>query len=196
MSLVVSVSGSIKDYRDHYQSSDIAKSRKTDTTNNIRQKALDYLGQGSPKQSKAASSYSENKEKFEADKRRDFHAKDVMSQPVLTGMPMWTVEEAIHYLKNHRISHLPIQHDGEIKGIVSCKDLMGQGPHTKLQSIMTAEVILAKTSATIREIAMTMMNHSISSLPVISNSDVIIGIVTKSDLAHFLISHVRLDFKG
>lgn len=50
--------------------------------------------------------------------------------------------------------------------------------------VMTAPVISVRPDATVKEIASLMLAHHISGLPVVSSDDVMLGIVTESDLLH------------
>jgi CBS domain-containing protein len=50
--------------------------------------------------------------------------------------------------------------------------------------VMTSPVITVRPDATVKEIASLMLAHHISGLPVVSADDVMVGIVTESDLLH------------
>ncbi|MCS6994597.1 MAG: CBS domain-containing protein [Anaerolineales bacterium] len=49
--------------------------------------------------------------------------RDIMSAPVVTGKPDWTLKEASLLMQKHRFHHLPIEENGELVGIISDTDI-------------------------------------------------------------------------
>ncbi len=48
---------------------------------------------------------------------------EIMSAPVITGSPSWTLKEASELMQKHHFHHLPIEENGELVGIISDTDI-------------------------------------------------------------------------
>lgn len=53
----------------------------------------------------------------------ELRVRDIMSAPVITGRPDWTLKEASQLMQKHRFHHLPIEEDGVLVGIISDTDI-------------------------------------------------------------------------
>lgn len=53
----------------------------------------------------------------------ELRVRDIMSAPVITGKPDWTLKEASQLMQKHRFHHLPIEEDGVLVGIISDTDI-------------------------------------------------------------------------
>ncbi|PWH17173.1 MAG: hypothetical protein DDG60_02720 [Anaerolineae bacterium] len=53
----------------------------------------------------------------------ELKVRDIMSAPVITGKPDWTLREASQLMQKHRFHHLPIEEDGILVGIISDTDI-------------------------------------------------------------------------
>lgn len=53
----------------------------------------------------------------------ELKVRDIMSAPVITGRPDWTLKEASQLMQKHRFHHLPIEEDGVLVGIISDTDI-------------------------------------------------------------------------
>jgi len=49
--------------------------------------------------------------------------REIMTVPVLTGSPDWTLKEASALMQKHKFHHLPIEENGELTGIISDTDI-------------------------------------------------------------------------
>ncbi len=55
---------------------------------------------------------------------RDMQVSEVMTAPVITVAPDWTVEECMRAVTSHRVRHLPVMEAGCLKGVISIGDLV------------------------------------------------------------------------
>lgn len=143
-------------------------------------------------------------------------AEDVMTRCVVSISSDATVFDAAEVLVGMHFSALPvIEPGGRVVGIVSEADLMrrpeiGTTPHhswlsrllgdggfaaaefvkfnsRRVADVMTKKVISAQENATLGEVAEIMTRHNVKRLPVL-RSDVLVGIVSRSDLLQALMS--------
>lgn len=49
--------------------------------------------------------------------------RDIMTSPVITGQPGWTLKEASQVMQKHKFHHLPIEENGVLVGIISDTDI-------------------------------------------------------------------------
>lgn len=127
---------------------------------------------------------------------KDFHARDILTSSLITLSPSSIVSDAIKIFREDKISHLPLIENDLLHGIVSVKDLLTAEHAAPLSDYATKEVIMARTSTTIREVAEVLIANNISAMPIINSQDKLKGIITKSDLAKFLTTHMTLNFWG
>ena len=49
--------------------------------------------------------------------------REIMSEPVITGKPDWTLKEASALMQKHKFHHLPVEENGVLVGIISDTDI-------------------------------------------------------------------------
>lgn len=147
------------------------------------------------------------------------NAKDVMTRDVISIQPHATVLQAARLMLQHHISGLPvIDKSGALVGVLSEGDflrrretaterrhsrwlefLMGPGriaaeyTHShgsKVSEVMTADVQTVSEDAPLEEIVELMEHHRIKRVPVL-RGDIVVGIVTRSNLMHAMVSIAR-----
>jgi CBS domain-containing protein len=112
---------------------------------------------------------------------------EVMSKSVETVNPRVAASEAKTRMRNRKIRHLVVTHDGELQGIVSERDLGGAklpkalAPWT-VADLMTSPVVTVTSRTPVRRAAAMMKGRSIGSLVVTAANGHVAGIVTVSDL--------------
>ena len=152
------------------------------------------------------------------------NASDIMTPGVISADPDATVLEAARYMLQHHISGLPIiDKTGNLVGIVSEGDflrrretstdrkrsrwldfLMGPGKMAaeytrthgrKVSEVMTTEVHTVTEDTPIEKIVELMERRRIKRVPVLQGNKVI-GIVTRANLMHAVVSLARIEPKG
>lgn len=124
--------------------------------------------------------------------------KDLMTRDVITISPDTSLAEAHHLMKSYGIRRLPVVEHGELIGIVTRGDIRGAEAsdatslsiwemnyllaRLKVGEIMTPDPITVSPTTTISEAAATMLQHKISSLPVLGADGRLAGIITESDI--------------
>jgi CBS domain-containing protein len=131
-------------------------------------------------------------------------ARQIMTTPVLTVRPETTVRDTATLLLEHRITAAPVlDADGELVGMVSEGDLVvdrfGHDPRSQLRpvedeppgpqtvaEVMTTPVVALGPSADAADLAETMLNSDIRSIPIVEGATVV-GIVSRRDLLRTLV---------
>ncbi|MFY9132470.1 MAG: CBS domain-containing protein [Candidatus Methanoculleus thermohydrogenotrophicum] len=116
-----------------------------------------------------------------------------MSSPVYVIAPTDNVAYARNLMLKHRVSRLPVMNGDELQGILTKKDigyrLRQRGPLWRRRPIdripvsvlMTEDPVTVTPETSVHDIAVKMLDHDISGLPVVENGRVT-GIVTKLDI--------------
>lgn len=147
-------------------------------------------------------------------------AKDVMTRNVISTAPDATVLQAARLMLQHHISGLPVvDKAGKLVGVLSEGDflrrretrterrrsrwlefLMGPGrvaadyvhSHgSKVSEVMSPDVKAISEDTPLEDIVQTMEKHRIKRLPVM-RGDKVVGIVTRSNLMHAMVSLARV----
>lgn len=122
---------------------------------------------------------------------------EIMSTPVFAVSARDNLARARHLMLRNGISRLAVVDDGQLKGIVTKKDLgmrLNQSEpqwrrrpldQVPVELIMTPDPITVSPQEQVQEAAKAMLDRDISSLLVFDNSNGKIGIVTKHDLIKY-----------
>ncbi|MCP4133803.1 MAG: CBS domain-containing protein [bacterium] len=136
-----------------------------------------------------------------------FHAWQIMNSPVKTLTPEMPVTEAWNYFKQEEVSHMPVlSTEKEITGIVSDRDLLKyliisdtedtaaikNWTDKIIEDIMIKEVLTANRMTDIRRIAKVLFDYHIGTMPILNDTNRLIGIITRSDILHALINYPPL----
>jgi acetoin utilization protein AcuB len=118
--------------------------------------------------------------------------------PVLCAADL-SVTDAFDLMKKSRIRRMPVvDKNGKLVGIVSDKDLLRVSPSpattlsayeipyllskVKVNDVMTKKVITVAEETPVEEAARIMVDNKIGGLPVVDESDVVVGIITETDI--------------
>jgi len=117
---------------------------------------------------------------------------EVMTSPARTVSRELSVAAAARVLWNERIGSLVVTDErGTPSGIVTESDVVrgvgaGHDPEAMtVAELMTASVVTIEATGTVRDASARMREHGIKKLPVVED-DVLVGMVTTTDLAHSL----------
>lgn len=142
-------------------------------------------------------------------------AKDIMSQKVATISRDAVIEDAVRIMNEKNISGIPVVDDGKVVGIVTQKDLlyrnveprfpgvfqvlggvfflMGEKYNeelrkvlaTKVEDVMTRDVIAADEDTEVEEVARLMIDKGINRVPVLRNGK-LAGIISRADIVRYI----------
>ena len=138
---------------------------------------------------------------------RRYLVRDWMSSDPVTIDPQTTLPEANRLMKECGIRRLPVVDNGRLVGIVTLGDIREASPSnaTSLSiyelnyliarltvgHIMTREPITIAPDSSIEAAARLMLEHKVSSLPVVDGNKVV-GIITESDIFRLLVNEGEL----
>jgi len=135
--------------------------------------------------------------------KRNEPVSKIMSADVMSVHVAQKVSEARRLLADNPIDHLPVLSGTKVVGMLSSRDLLrltfdakNADPrsvdavldHTfQLENVMTKNVVTIRSSDTIRTAAELLSKGRFDSLPVVDESDGLVGIVTTTDLIRYLV---------
>lgn len=143
------------------------------------------------------------------ERRPAIHARQIMTSPVVTLSLENSLEDAWKLIRNRRFRHVPVlSNEKRIVGIISDRDLLREAAGVGIDTPNTTEkrrerktithfiktkVLTASPETEIREIARTMFEERIGSMPVVDESGDLVGIITRSDILRTIINLAPLD---
>lgn len=120
--------------------------------------------------------------------RKHLVARDIGTSPIISIHPEETVGRALELMNKYQVHHLVILDKNRIlKGIVSDRDLLNKRYNDPLMKHAQEEVIITKENTDIKILAKVMLENSISALPYIDQNEVVVGIITKTDILDYLV---------
>ncbi|PDW02574.1 CBS domain-containing protein [Candidatus Viridilinea mediisalina] len=114
--------------------------------------------------------------------------RDRMSAHPVTIEPESSALSALGIMQYHRLRHLPVvDSSGHVVGILAERDLLlaaSRHLHAGMEvtEVMARDVVTVNPETPIGEASALMARHHFGSLPVIDESNVIVGIITESDI--------------
>ena len=118
--------------------------------------------------------------------------KDIMAKKVISIEYDKTVLDACNKYREHRVGSLVVVNAGVIVGIITERDIIERvvvkqknPKKTKVEDIMSKNIITIHASAKIEQAAELMRKHKIKKLPVLLNNE-FAGIITVTDLANIM----------
>ncbi len=150
-----------------------------------------------------ASQAYEKMERMEERKEPVFHAREIMSAPVITIEPEVTAADAWNRFNDAGVRNMPVvQGEGPMIGILSERELLKtliirdgkveEARDIAVRDIMSAEVIATGPLTDIRRVAKAMLDQHVGLMPVVDEKAALIGVVTRSDILHAIIHHPGL----
>ncbi len=138
-------------------------------------------------------------------------ARDIMASPVVTLPLTASLTQAWELVKEKRFRHIPIQSkNGALVGILSDRDLSRGTVESALVGIkgsaylgkVTIEnyvshpVLVAAPEATLPAIARVLLEERIGAIPVVSQENELLGLITRSDILRVIVSHPNFEQWG
>ncbi len=112
--------------------------------------------------------------------------KDAMTSPVKSVEPGATVGDVLNIMIRYGHSGLPVVKDDRLVGIVTRKDLDKAKFHglgeQRIEKYMSVDVITVSKDAPLEEAHRLMVKNRIGRLPVVDDSQRVVGIITRTDL--------------
>ncbi|RNA70371.1 acetoin utilization AcuB family protein [Alteribacter keqinensis] len=124
--------------------------------------------------------------------------EEIMKTDVVSVTASTSLTEAFTLMEKYKIRHLPVtDEDGRIEGIVSDRDLRDASPsifnpsetsfaEKQVASIMVTDVITGLPTDFVEDAATVMVENQFSCLP-IEREEILVGIITDSDLLKTLV---------
>jgi CBS domain-containing protein len=112
-----------------------------------------------------------------------------MTREVATVRPDQTAREAANFMLNSDAGSIPVTEGDRLIGMITDRDIAvrgvakGHGPDTPVRDIMTSGIVCARESDSVEDVASKMSEAQVRRLPVIDDSEKLIGIVSLGDLS-------------
>lgn len=134
--------------------------------------------------------------------KRNEPVSKIMSTELVTVHHGDPVSRVRHLLREHGIQHIPVVSGQNLVGIISQADVLrvsfdGTGDeraidatldHTMtIEQLMQKEPVSVRENTPIREAAQVLVQGSFHSLPVVSDGQKLVGMVTSTDLIRYLL---------
>ena len=124
---------------------------------------------------------------------------------VMTAFPYWidqdaTLIEAENMMEEHNIGHLPVKHNGELKGIISHHDIKQLRDAAKInvdrvKDVCIYELYKVDLDEPLDNVVAHMANYHIGSA-IIMKGDRLAGVFTVNDACHYLVDFLRYQFRS
>jgi CBS domain-containing protein len=114
---------------------------------------------------------------------------EVMTRDVQTIQPDQRVQEAASFMLSADAGSIPVTEGERLIGMITDRDIAvrgiakGYGPDTPVRDIMTDDIICARASDDVEEVATKMSEAQVRRLPVIDDDERLCGIVSLGDLS-------------
>lgn len=114
-----------------------------------------------------------------------------------------SVNEALQFMRQHKIRHLPVTEDGELAGIISDRDIklmLGpdfaypEGSDLKVRSAMIADSYIVDLSTPLDEVLGHMAEHRLGSA-LVTLKGKLVGVFTSTDACRAFTEHLPSQFQ-
>ena len=130
-----------------------------------------------------------------------------MRTPAITVNLAAPVSEALARMREHDVRRLPVVLDtGELRGMITQGDIRGADVlmvagldpldiadalrRVKVHEVMSTDPIAVTPETDLREAALLMIENKIGGLPIVDDANLVLGIVTESDLFEALLQQL------
>jgi len=180
-----------------------AAQRSADSEDRFRREADQYIRmlqpeskKGLPPNTPATQAYVETEEKMGLPDRRALVISHIMSSPVQVITPGATVFAASRKMAELNIRHLVVVNEQQqLLGMLSERDILRVGRHSpqSIDAIYTKKVIAASPDTQVRHAAQSMVDYNINSIPIVGADGIAVGVITRTDMLHLLVSGPNLE---
>ncbi|SFK73563.1 CBS domain-containing protein [Halogranum rubrum] len=123
----------------------------------------------------------------------DIFVGRLMSSPVQTVTRSTPIQEAADLMLRHGIGSVVVVDDvGHLDGILTATDFVtlaadGQpAEETEVNEYMTTDVVTTTANDSVYEVAQTMLDHGFHHVPVVDDTEGVVGIITTTDFTAYL----------
>ncbi|MBF0469815.1 MAG: CBS domain-containing protein [Gammaproteobacteria bacterium] len=138
------------------------------------------------------------------DREPVYHAFQLMSHPVHTLRPHTDIITAHRLFQERKVRQMPVINTQErLVGMISAVDLLrlmimdqervSYVPGKRVADLMEREVITADPVSDIRRIARVMYDYRLHGIPIVNDSELLVGIVTRGDVLRALFNNPPLN---
>ena len=121
-------------------------------------------------------------------KESNIKIEKIMSTNVVSLDISKTAAHAADLMTEKRVGSVIVTKDSKAFGIVTERDLVRRySRETPLESLASHPLITAQPTTTVEKVVEVMLKNKVHKLPIVDSSDRVIGIVTVTDLAMFLL---------
>lgn len=114
---------------------------------------------------------------------------EVMTRDVATVRSDQTAREAANFMLQGDAGSIPVTENDRLIGMITDRDIavrgvaQGLGPDTQVRELMSSGLVCARADDDIEEVAARMSEAQVRRLPVIDESENLVGIVSIGDLS-------------
>jgi CBS domain-containing protein len=114
---------------------------------------------------------------------------EVMTRDVQTVRPDQTAREAASFMLNADAGSIPVTEGERLIGMITDRDIAvrgiakGNGPDTPVRDLMSNDIICARESDDVEDVASKMSQAQVRRLPVVDDQERLCGIVSLGDLS-------------
>jgi len=114
---------------------------------------------------------------------------EVMTRDVHTVTPDQTAREAASFMLSADAGSIPVTEGDRLIGMITDRDIAvrgvarGHGPETPVRELMTSGLVCARIDDDVEDVANRMSEAQVRRLPVIDESERLVGIVSLGDLS-------------
>jgi CBS domain-containing protein len=130
-----------------------------------------------------------------------------MRAPAITINLAAPLSDALALMREHDVRRLPVVIDtGELRGVITQGDIRGADVlraagldpfdiadalrQVKVYEVMSEDPLTVMPGSSLREAAMLMIENKIGGLPVVNEANLVVGIITESDLFEALVQQL------
>ena len=115
--------------------------------------------------------------------------RDLMTSNVETVGPDQTAREAAGFMLSADTGSIPVCENDKVIGMITDRDIAvrgiaaGKGPDCSVRDLMSKDIVCARDSDDVESVARQMADAQVRRLPVLDDSDRLVGMVSLGDLA-------------
>jgi CBS domain-containing protein len=114
---------------------------------------------------------------------------EVMTREVQTIQPDQTAREAANFMLSADAGSIPVTEGERLIGMITDRDIAvrgvakGNGPETPVRDLMSSDIVCARETDDVEDVASKMSEAQVRRLPVIDEQERLCGIVSLGDLS-------------